>query len=95
MSKLAALILTVVILWIQYHIWFGESSPDNLEILRVKISEQKKQNLQIAVQNSALKQEINLVRNEPEILEEKARENLGLIKQGEIFYRIIPNQSEE
>ena len=95
MSKLAAFLLTVMILWVQYHIWFGATSLDNIEALQSKILEQQEQNSQMALQNKSLKQEIVLVRYEPEILEEKARENLGLIKQGEIFYRVFPNQSEK
>jgi cell division protein FtsB len=34
------------------------------------------------------------MRNNPKVLEEKAREHLGLIKKDEIFYRVIPSDND-
>ncbi len=62
----------------------------NITLLQLEIAEQIKQNQQLTSQNKKLKKEIWMLRNKSEILEEKAREKLGLIKDGEIFYRIIP-----
>ena len=90
MAKLAALVLVFLIFWLQYHVWFGKSSLGKISQLHSNIADQKTHNRQLKNQNQRLKKEINLVRNEPKILEEKARENLGLIKENEIFYRIIP-----
>jgi len=90
MAKITAFILVFLILWLQYHVWYGEGSLQKIEQLHKSIADQKTQNEQLKKQNQRLKEEIFLVRNEPKILEEKARENLGLIKKDEIFYRIIP-----
>jgi len=90
MAKATAFILIILIFWLQYHVWYGENSLYKVEQLQQSIAEQKLQNSQLKQQNELLKKEILLVRNEPKILEEKARENLGLIKQDEVFYRIIP-----
>jgi cell division protein FtsB len=90
MQKILALILLGLILWLQYRILYGENSLEKLQVLSIKIEEQQEQNALLAKQNKRLKQEIYWLRNEPEILEEKARENLGLIKKDELFYRIIP-----
>ena len=43
-------------------------------------------------ENEILRKEILALRTNPQVLEEKARENLGLIKPGETFYRIIPKE---
>ena len=90
MARITAFILIFLIFWLQYHAWYGESSIHKVEQLQEKIANQKAQNSQLKQQNQRLKKEIFLVRNEPKILEEKARENLGLIREDEIFYRIIP-----
>jgi len=89
MRKLFALILLILIFWLQYRIWFGVSSQQKIEQLKLQISEQKKQVEQIKSLNQDLQHESILLRNNPDILEEKARENMGMIKKEEIFYRII------
>jgi len=95
MTKVLAAILIVLTFWVQYHIWYGKKGQQKLSELQTKITEQKIYNLSLKKQNRALKHEIYLLRNNPSVLEEKAREQLGLIKDGEIFYRIIPSETEQ
>lgn len=94
MAKVLAAILIILILWIQYHVWYGKKGQRKFSELQAKIIEQKKYNLSLKKQNNGLKHEIYLLRNNPKILEEKAREQLGLIREGEIFYRIIPSEAK-
>lgn len=94
MQKLLALILLVLIIWLQYRIFYGENGLSKLELLTAKIEEQRQQNVQLEKQNMLLRQEVHLLRNNPEVLEEKAREHLGLVKKDEVFYRIIPLDSK-
>jgi cell division protein FtsB len=93
MQKLLALILLVLIIWLQYRILYGENGLSKLESLTVKIEEQREQNAQLEKQNILLRKEVHLLRNNPHVLEEKAREHLGLVKKDEVFYRIIPLDS--
>jgi len=93
MAKFISTVLIILILWIQYHIWYGKKGRQQLSELEVKIAEQKEFNHSLAAQNQHLKHEIYLMRNNPKVLEEKSREQLGLIKNGEIFYRIIPSDN--
>jgi cell division protein FtsB len=90
MRRVFVIILVLVILWLQYRAWYGENSQHEIDLLNQKIDNQVEHNQTLFEQNKLLKQEVRLIRNEPKILEEKARENLGLIKKNEIFYRIIP-----
>lgn len=99
-SKILSIILILLIFWLQYQIWYGnqgqsDSARNDFEqksiaLLEFEIEQQIEQNKQLTSQNIKLKKEIWMLRNKPEILEEKAREQLGLIKEDEIFYRIIP-----
>ena len=95
MTKIFVAILIFLTVWLQYRVWFGENGQQQLASLQIKIEQQKKQNKILATQNEKLKREIFILRHKPEALEEKAREQLGLIKQGEIFYRIIPSENNE
>lgn len=92
MAKSLSAIIILLILWIQYHVWYGAKSKNTLLALSQDISEQQRFNDELVKQNNELKTEVLLLRNNPKILEEKAREQLGLIKKGEIFYRVIPSE---
>lgn len=91
--KIFAIIFIIFICAIQYRIWWGEGSNREIKILKEQIVEQKKQNDMLAKENEILKKEILALKTNPKVLEEKARENLGLVKQGEVFYRIIPSKN--
>ena len=84
----------VVIAWLQYRAWYGENGLDKIEVLEEKIADQVDHNQSLAEQNLKLRKEIDLIRKHPKVLEEKAREHLGLVKKGEIFYRIIPAEDK-
>ncbi len=90
MRRFFVIILILVIAWLQYRAWLGENSRHDIKLLKEKIENQEAHNQSLSEQNNLLREEIKLVRNEPNILEEKARENLGLVKKNETFYRIIP-----
>jgi cell division protein FtsB len=94
MSKIIAAILIFLVLWLQYRVWYSDNGMKQLALLNDKIERQSKENALLHQQNLVLKNEIELLRNSPKVLEEKAREKLGLIKKGEVFYRIIPEQTK-
>ena len=86
--------LIVLIIILQYNVWYGDNGKQKINSLQVTIDQQQKQNQRLDLQNQELKREIHLLRNNPELLEEKAREQLGLIKKDEVFYRVIPSEIE-
>jgi len=90
--KIFSALLVVVIFMLQYNIWYSDGGQVKLDSMAVAIQQQKEQVELLKSQNKQLKKEINLLRRHPEVLEEKAREQLGLIKKDEIFYRIIPKE---
>ncbi|TQV80302.1 FtsB family cell division protein [Aliikangiella coralliicola] len=90
--KILGVIFFVLICLLQYRIWWGEGSYREINELKTKIAEQQAQNRLLKEQNELLKKEILALRKNPAVLEEKAREQLGLIKPGETFYRVIPKE---
>jgi len=93
-AKIFSSLLIVLIVILQYNIWFGGNGKQKINHLQMTIDQQQKQNQRLSQQNQELKREIYLLRNKPESLEEKAREQLGLIKKDEFFYRVIPSEIE-
>ncbi len=62
----------------------------NKNKLRAQIQLQKQRIEQLRKENAALGEEIQLLKEDPDYREEIARNEMGLIKKGEIIYRTLP-----
>jgi len=93
--KILGAIFVVLILVLQYRIWMGDNGAPEIERLKKQIAEQTEQNKLLQEQNESLRKEILALRKNPALLEEIAREQLGLIKPNETFYRIIPKDNNQ
>ncbi len=82
----AALIALLVILHGQ--LWFGRGSVPNVTRLVRQLDEQQQNNAKAMQANERLVAEINDLREGLEIVEEKARSELGMVKANEIFVQI-------
>jgi cell division protein FtsB len=82
----AALIALLVILHGQ--LWFGRGSVPNVSRLASQLESQKKANAQASLANDRLEAEIRDLREGLEIVEDKARSELGMVKANEIYVQI-------
>ncbi len=57
--------------------------------LEKKLSAQEEENEQLKLRNQLIADEVNNLRNGLEGIEEKARNELGMIKEGETFFMVI------
>lgn len=87
--KWIALILVMILMTLQYRIWFGESSFREIKQQRERIATIKNENKNLALRNQKILAEINDLRHGTDAIEERARYQLGMIKKGEIFIRIL------
>ncbi|WJG09039.1 cell division protein FtsB [Aliiglaciecola sp. LCG003] len=91
MKWLTITLLSLLVL-LQYRLWFGKNSiPDYVEI-KQQVTEQQQHNSNLQQRNSLLIADIRDLKMGVEAMEERARNELGLIKEGETFYRILPSQ---
>lgn len=89
MARLIVLVLMVLIALLQLKYWVGPGGVRDVEALRVRVAEQEAENARLAERNEALAAEVEDLRAGKAALEERARAELGLIKPGETFYRVI------
>ena len=82
----AALIALLLVLHAQ--LWFGRGSVPNVAKMVRELEAQKQHNAQAAQANERLEAEINDLREGLEIVEEKARSELGMVKNNEIYVQI-------
>ena len=81
-----ALILLIIILFsLIQDIFFGQFSFQENEKLETLIDKKEDELVKISEENETLKDEIKLLKNNDEYVEHVARENLGLIKEGEEY----------
>ena len=88
MSKLT-FIFFLLILLIQYPLWFAEGGFKSILEKSNQIKEQQKINADLKKQNDALIAEVNDLKKGTKAFEERARDELGMIKKDEIFFQII------
>ena len=88
----AVLILFLVLL--QYRLWFGKNSVPDYLALEEEVSRQLANNNKLKQRNKLLYADTDDLKSGTEAIEERARHELGMIKQGETFFRVIPNDDE-
>ena len=89
--KLLWTIMVVVILLLQVRLWVGEGSFAQVWALEKSIAEQREENAELATRNERLYAEVRNLRNEQGAVEERARMNLGLIRDDETFFLVVEN----
>ena len=88
-------ILIVLLLILQYKLWFGDGNMREVWQLQSAIEEQKKENDSLRERNAALEAEVQDLKQGLEAIEERARSELGMIKKGETFYQIIESEEQK
>ncbi|GBO85842.1 MULTISPECIES: septum formation initiator family protein [Marinobacter] len=89
--KLLWTTMVVVILLLQVRLWVGEGSFAQVWALEKSIAEQREENAELATRNERLYAEVRNLRNEQGAVEERARMNLGLIRDDETFFLVVEN----
>jgi cell division protein FtsB len=88
-------ILVLVLILLQLKMWFGEGGFRDVRRLEQRVEEQALENETLAQRNRELQAEVEDLRQGLEAVEERARSELGLIKENEEFYQVVPGQKSE
>lgn len=92
MKWLSAVLLCLLVM-LQYRLWFGKNSVPDYLSMQKEVDAQTIQNANLKQRNSLLIADIEDLKIGLDAAEERARNDLGLIKQGETFYRILPAEN--
>jgi cell division protein FtsB len=87
--KTVLVILLCVLVMLQVRLWTGPGSIADIARLENAIVEQDGANATLQERNSVLMEDVSDLRNGLDSIEERARNELGLIRQGETFYLIV------
>lgn len=90
--KWVALTLLVILASLQYRMWFGQTSFREIKQQEARIELVKSENAELALRNQKILAEIHDLREGTDAIEERARYQLGMIKEGETFFRILDSR---
>lgn len=85
------LLLALLIAALQYPLWLGKGSWLRVWEVDQKIAAQKDVNLGLKARNSSLEAEVRDLKQGYDAIEERARSELGMIKQDEVFFQVLEN----
>ena len=88
--RVLAAVLAFLIVILQYPLWLGRGGWLRVWDLDRQVSAQKEQNDKLKRRNAALDAEVQDLKQGFEAVEERARSELGMVRQDEIFFQIIP-----
>lgn len=94
MGKLTIL-LVILLGWLQYSLWLGKNGIHDYSRISKELIEQQSTNSQLKERNDQLFAEIHDLNDGTEAMEERARNELGMIRPGETFYRLVPEQKKK
>ncbi len=88
-TRYLAILLSVLFILLQYDLWIGEGSIIAAWKLEETIKLQQRQNARIKERNNALDAEVKDLKSGLQAIEERARSELGMIKEDETFFQVI------
>lgn len=79
----------LLVVLIQYPLWLGKGGWFRVWEVDRQIAAQRNKNSQLQARNSALDAEVRSLKEGFEAIEERARSELGMIRQDEIFFQLL------
>lgn len=94
MGKLT-LLLIAILAWLQYSLWLGKNGIHDYVQVKDDVAAQEIVNSRLKMRNEQLFAEINDLNDGQDAIEERARTELGMIKPGESFYRMVKESNNQ
>ena len=93
--RILLVFLLLIFIALQYRLWVGEGSYAEVVHLQNEIALKKQDLARMQHENNQLRAEIEDLKSGQAAIEERARNDLGMIKEGEIYFQIVDSVSEE
>ncbi len=88
-------LLILILVGLQYKLWLGDGSLSEVVQLSRELDIQKEKLRLLEERNKILEAQVLDLQNGLDAFEEKARNDLGMIKQGETFIQLIPPKDDD
>ena len=88
-SRAGLVILLVLLVLLQYRLWRGDGGMTEIWHLKYEIARQQQENEGLRERNEALEAEVADLKQGEAAVEERARADLGMIRQDETFFQTV------
>ncbi|MEW5837419.1 MAG: cell division protein FtsB [Pseudomonadota bacterium] len=89
MLKIVVILLALLFTALQYQLWFGEGSWPRAQAMREKLELQMSENEKLQQSNAVMEAEVLDLKTGLDAIEERARADLGLVRQGDVYFQVI------
>ncbi len=87
--RIVTIILLLILLLLQYPLWLGKGGWLKVWNLHRQVAAQQQINQRTQARNAVLDAEVRDLKQGTAAIEERARSELGMVKQNEVFYQIL------
>ena len=91
--RLITLALAALLILIQFPLWLGKGGWLRVADLEAQVEEAHQKNEQLKARNAKLDSEVRDLKDGTGAVEERARYELGMIREDEVFFQIVEPQS--
>lgn len=88
MRKLIVFLLLLLV-YLQYQLWMSDGGLLDAWELHHEVEALRMENAELQERNAALNAEVLDLKQGLDAIEEHAREDLGMVKEGETFYQVV------
>lgn len=93
--KILIVFLFLLLAGLQFRLWAGQGSFAHATRLKDEIAAQEVENATLEQRNEVLYREVDELKTGMDAVEERARSELGMIREGETFYLIVEEEKEK
>lgn len=96
MYRLIALLLALIAA-LQYRLWLGDGGIHEYREAQMRLADMAKEIERLRIRNAALAADVEDLKNGSEAIEERARHELGMVRQGETYVQVYetPDPDDE
>ena len=88
--RIVAILLAVLLMAIQWPLWFGKGGWLQVRETDRQLAAQREENLKLKARNEGLDADVRDLKTGSEAIEERARSELGMIRNDEVFFQVQP-----
>ena len=93
--KIIAFVLLILFLWLQYKVWLQDGGIPEVLQLQDEVEQVKTEVESLRERNAYLDAEVKDLKKGLDAIEERARSEMGMIREGEVYYQVIEPKSDD
>jgi cell division protein FtsB len=94
LTRIAALVVATLVVWLQWDLWTGRGGIPDVDRLEQRVAAQRTENAALLARNRALAADVEDLKRGREAIEERARDELGMVASDEVFYQVVEGGTE-